>query len=135
MPRMIVTRLYLVRHGATPLTEEDRFTGAANVELSDDGRWQAERLGERLRDEKLTAVYCSPMARTVEDAAILLTVLSGTDPRDQATTARGRCSGGENLMAHGAWDSSSLQRRKANRDSVKPNGWVVAQRCVAGTWF
>lgn len=31
-----------------------------------------------------------PMARTVEDAAILLTVLSGTDPRDQATTARGR---------------------------------------------
>jgi amidase len=30
------------------------------------------------------------MARSVEDAAILLTVLSGTDPRDQATTARGR---------------------------------------------
>jgi amidase len=31
-----------------------------------------------------------PMARTVEDAAILLGVLSGVDPRDQATTARGR---------------------------------------------
>jgi amidase len=30
------------------------------------------------------------MARTVEDAAILLTVLSGTDSRDQATTTRGR---------------------------------------------
>jgi broad specificity phosphatase PhoE len=68
---MIVTRLYLVRHGATPLTEEDRFTGAANVELSDDGRWQAERLGERLRDEKLTAVYCSPMARTLETARLV----------------------------------------------------------------
>lgn len=31
-----------------------------------------------------------PMARTVEDAAILLNVLSGIDPRDQATTSRGR---------------------------------------------
>ena len=31
-----------------------------------------------------------PMARTVEDAAILLGVLSGIDPRDHATTNRGR---------------------------------------------
>lgn len=31
-----------------------------------------------------------PMTRTVEDAAILLNVLSGIDPRDQATTNRGR---------------------------------------------
>jgi amidase len=31
-----------------------------------------------------------PMARTVEDAALLLGVLSGIDPQDQATTNRGR---------------------------------------------
>ncbi len=31
-----------------------------------------------------------PMARTVEDAAILLNVLSGVDPRDRATTSRRR---------------------------------------------
>jgi amidase len=31
-----------------------------------------------------------PMARTVRDAAILLNVLSGIDPRDPATTSRGR---------------------------------------------
>ena len=34
-----------------------------------------------------------PMTRTVEDAAILLSVLSGMDPRDQATTIRGRTQG------------------------------------------
>ena len=62
------TRLYLVRHGATPLTAEDRFSGAAGVELSDEGRWQADRLGERLRGEGLTALYASPLSRTVDTA-------------------------------------------------------------------
>ena len=32
------TRLYLVRHGATQLTAEDRFSGAVGVDLSDEGR-------------------------------------------------------------------------------------------------
>ena len=36
-----VTRLYLIRHGATVLTAEDRFAGATNVALSDEGRRQA----------------------------------------------------------------------------------------------
>ncbi len=31
------TRLHLVRHGATPLTAEDRFSGGDNVHLSDEG--------------------------------------------------------------------------------------------------
>lgn len=35
---MSTTRLYLVRHGATQLTAEDRFAGAIGVDLSDEGR-------------------------------------------------------------------------------------------------
>ena len=50
------TRLFLVRHGATAQTAEDRFSGAEGVELSDDGRAQAQRLGERLRGEGIYAV-------------------------------------------------------------------------------
>ena len=65
------TRLYLVRHGATQLTAEDRFAGAVGVDLSDEGRWQAGRLAERLAPEKIRAVYCSPLGRTVETAEIL----------------------------------------------------------------
>lgn len=68
---MLTTRLYLVRHGATELTAEDRFSGAVGVDLSEDGRWQAELLGERLRRESLSAIYCSPLSRTVETAAII----------------------------------------------------------------
>ncbi|HKR64467.1 MAG TPA: histidine phosphatase family protein, partial [Thermoanaerobaculia bacterium] len=68
---MSTTRLYLVRHGATQLTAEDRFSGATGVDLSDEGRKQAELLGERLHDENITAIYCSPLSRTVETAHIV----------------------------------------------------------------
>src|SRR5687767_12255288 len=68
---MSVVRLYLVRHGATQLTAEDRFSGAVGVDLSDDGRRQAERLGLRLADEGITAAYCSPLSRTVETARLI----------------------------------------------------------------
>jgi broad specificity phosphatase PhoE len=67
---MRTTRLYLVRHGATQLTAEDRFSGAIGVELSEEGRWQATRLGERLQEESISAVYCSPLSRAVETGRI-----------------------------------------------------------------
>jgi probable phosphoglycerate mutase len=65
------TRIFLIRHGATTLTSEDRFAGATDVPLSDEGREQVRRLSERLSDEAITAVYASPLGRTVETAAIL----------------------------------------------------------------
>jgi broad specificity phosphatase PhoE len=65
------TRLYLVRHGSTQLTAEGRFSGSEGADLSDEGRWQAAQLGERLRNEGLTAAYCSPLSRSAETAAIL----------------------------------------------------------------
>ena len=65
------TRIFLIRHGATVLTAEDRFAGATDVELSDEGREQARRLGERLRTEKVVAVYASPLGRTMETAGII----------------------------------------------------------------
>jgi broad specificity phosphatase PhoE len=65
------TRVFLVRHGATVLTAEDRFAGATNVQLSDEGRRQAGRLAVRLANENITSVYASPLDRTVETASIV----------------------------------------------------------------
>src|SRR5437868_14694645 len=65
------SRIFLIRHGATVLTAEDRFAGATEVELSDEGREQVRRLAVRLAGEKIAAVYASPMGRTVETAGIL----------------------------------------------------------------
>ena len=65
------TRVFLVRHGATVLTAEDRFAGATNVQLSDEGRSQAGRLAQRLASENISVVYASPLDRTVETASII----------------------------------------------------------------
>lgn len=67
----MTTRVLLVRHGATVLTAEDRFAGATDVELSNEGRHQARALAERLADEKVHALYASPLGRTRETASIL----------------------------------------------------------------
>lgn len=65
------TRVFMVRHGATVLSAEDRFAGATDVALSDEGREQTRRLAERLSGEHVAAVFASPLGRTVETAQIL----------------------------------------------------------------
>ena len=67
----MTTRLYLVRHGATPLSAEDKFSGAENVFLSDEGRDQIEHLSHRLSDDNIHAIYASPLDRTMETASII----------------------------------------------------------------
>lgn len=68
---MAVTRLFLVRHGATNATEEGRFSGATSAELSEQGRWQAARLGERLAQQNIAAAYSSPLSRALDTARII----------------------------------------------------------------
>ena len=53
------------------MTAEDRFSGAIGAELSDEGRRQAARLGERLQDDGISAVYTSALARAIDTARII----------------------------------------------------------------
>src|ERR1700736_4782207 len=66
-----VTRVLIVRHGATVLSVEDRFAGETDVELSDEGREQTRHLAQRLSREEIAAAYASPLGRTMETARIL----------------------------------------------------------------
>jgi probable phosphoglycerate mutase len=67
----VITRIFLVRHGATPLTADDRFAGSSDVPLGEEGRVQVERLADRLAAAPLTAVYSSPLRRTVSTAMVV----------------------------------------------------------------
>ena len=74
----MATRVFLVRHGATVLSAEDRYAGSVDVGLSDEGRAQARALGARLAAEPLAAVYASPMSRA-QDTARLIVAGRGLD--------------------------------------------------------
>ena len=89
-----ITRVFLVRHGATVLTAEDRFAGATDVALSDEGRAQAARLAARLAEEKIAAVYASPLGRTVETATI------AAEPHSLSIATRD----GLREISHGRWE-------------------------------
>ncbi len=68
----MTTRIFLVRHGATVLTEESRFAGgSSDVPLSEAGRDQARHLAARLAGMRFGCVYASPLGRTMDTARIL----------------------------------------------------------------
>jgi broad specificity phosphatase PhoE len=91
---MTTTRVYLVRHGATQMTAEDRFSGATGAELSDEGRRQAARLGERLQDDGISAVYTSALARAIDTARIIA----------GACGVRPVVNDGLREISHGSWE-------------------------------
>ncbi len=90
----MTTRLYLVRHGATQLTAEDRFSGSVGVDLSDEGRAQAQCLATRLAEHEIGAVFCSPLSRTQETAQII------AKPHNLIPIARD----GLREISHGHWE-------------------------------
>ena len=93
------TRVFLVRHGATVLSAEDRFAGATNVELSEAGREQAQALSRRLADQPIAAFYASPLDRTMETARILAA------PHDRAVEP----DAGFLEINHGVWEGLTRQ--------------------------
>jgi broad specificity phosphatase PhoE len=94
------TRLYLARHGATPLTAEDRFSGDEGVDLSEEGRRQAALLGTRLRGEGIAAVYASPLSRAMDTARLACAACDGAG---LVPVARD----GLREIRHGHWEGKS----------------------------
>jgi probable phosphoglycerate mutase len=99
----MTTRLFLIRHGATQLTAEDRFSGAENVFLSEEGHAQAERLALRLADDHIAAVYASPLDRTMETARVI------AEPHQLPVTPRE----GLQEISHGHWEGMSRKEVEA----------------------
>jgi probable phosphoglycerate mutase len=99
----LMTRVFMVRHGATVLSTEDRFAGATDVALSDEGRAQTQRLGERLAAEKIDAIFASPLGRTMETARILAA------PHQLEVQARD----GLREISHGRWEEMTRREVEA----------------------
>jgi probable phosphoglycerate mutase len=109
----MTTRLYLIRHGATALSAEDRFSGGTEVDLSEEGRWQVSCLAGRIPEDVAPVIYCSPMRRTVETALILAKRFQHTlQPRD-----------GLREIHHGRWETL----RRAEVEARYPEEYAAWQ--------
>ena len=113
-----VAIVLLVRHGHSTANAEGVLAGwAPGVGLTDTGREQAERLGERLRPLAPVEVVTSPLQRCVETAKIALP--SSTRRSDERL---GECH-------YGAWTGRRLA------DAAKDDLWRVVQDDPGGAVF
>ena len=62
------THVLLIRHGQSEGNAERRFGGHTATPLSARGRKQAQATAQALKDDQLTAIYSSDLARAVETA-------------------------------------------------------------------
>ncbi len=65
-------RLLLVRHGETEWNRQGRFQGQIDIPLNDNGRLQAQKAGEFLKDVPVDFAVSSSMSRPKETAEIIL---------------------------------------------------------------
>lgn len=70
-----MTRVYLVRHGQTEWNRELRFRGRADIPLNENGHRQASAIADALTDEGISAIYTSPLRRSIETAQPVAVVL------------------------------------------------------------
>jgi probable phosphoglycerate mutase len=70
-------RLILVRHGESEWNRTGRYQGQEDAPLSSLGLQQAEALAKRLRNEKIDAIYASPLQRARKTAEAIAQFHSG----------------------------------------------------------
>jgi len=148
--------VWLIRHGETEWSATGRHTGRTDLELSDDGRAAAERLGTALAGLTFDAVFTSPMRRARDtctlaglgDEARVLDDLREWDYGDYEgiTTAEIRsgrpgwtlwadgCPGGENADQVGARVDRVIRELRRHEGPVAVFGHGHGLRVLAARW-
>lgn len=83
--------LVLVRHGESQWNLENRFTGWIDIPLTDKGREEAHRAGEKIKGIQFDKAYTSVLQRAIETLSIILKVIGQEKlptEKDQALNER-----------------------------------------------
>jgi len=67
-----MSKLICVRHGQSLWNKENKFTGWVDVDLSEQGKSEAETAGELLKNFKIDIVFSSVLKRAINTADIIL---------------------------------------------------------------
>lgn len=110
--------ILLVRHGesapAVPGEEFPKVDGHGDPPLSPDGRWQAQRLAERMAKERVDHIYVTNLRRTAETAAPLAGRL-GITPTVEPDLRE---------VFLGEWEGGLFRQKTAERDPVAEQMWT-----------
>jgi probable phosphoglycerate mutase len=105
----------VVRHGATPWSEEGRHTGRTDIPVAEAGREQARRLARVLGGRPFALVLVSPLARALETSA-----LAGFGDRAEPT---------DDLLE---WDYGEYDGRTTVEIRAERPGWTLWTDGVPG---
>ena len=61
-------RILITRHGQTDWNLEHKVQGKADIDLNETGKKQAEETREKLWNEKIDLIICSPLKRAKQTA-------------------------------------------------------------------
>src|SRR3989338_932741 len=81
----------LIRHGESQWNLENRFTGWVDIPLTDKGREEARKAGEKIKGIKFEKAYTSVLQRAIETLTIILKVIGQEKlpvEKDQALNER-----------------------------------------------
>jgi probable phosphoglycerate mutase len=69
-------KLFLVRHGDTVHIQQGLMQGWIGSELTDEGREQAEIVGNKLKNKKIDLIMASDLSRTKQTAEIISNIIN-----------------------------------------------------------
>lgn len=126
-----MAKLALVRHGQSLWNLENRFTGWVDVPLTDRGREEARRAGERLRDVRFDVAYTSVLSRAQETLDVILDVIGQKPPiiRDAALNERhyGDLQGLNKQQTAERFGAAQVKIWRRSYDVPPPNGEALKQ--------
>lgn len=106
--------IYLIRHGLTAANKSDVFAGRTQEPLHPEGIAQLTGVGERLAGRGISRIFCGPLPRTRQSAAIVGELLGVPVEADEALN--------EIRIPH--WDGLTKEAIRARFGPEYPN-WLA----------
>lgn len=121
---MEATRIIAVRHGETAWNVDARIQGQLDIGLNDTGRWQAQRVGQALAGEPISAVYSSDLGRAHATAQSIATSVGLPVVPHEGLRERsfGIFEGKTFDEIHGIWPEHAQNWRKRDPQWQPPEG-------------
>ena len=116
---LMMTSIYLVRHGQTAWNKEEIFRGRTDVPLDETGLKQAELAGQYFKSMEIHAIYSSPLSRAWQTAQKIA----------QIQTVKVEPLEGILDMSFGDWEGHAHQEiRKMDNETYRQ--WVESPHLV-----